>query len=40
MKKIIFILTFLFIILGCVKKQEYKIRSVNSDETVSKLSVL
>jgi Cu(I)/Ag(I) efflux system membrane fusion protein len=32
MKKIIFILTFLFIILGCVKKEEYKIRSVNSDE--------
>ncbi len=32
MKKIIFILTFIFIILGCVKKEEYKIRSVNSDE--------
>jgi len=32
MKKIIFILTFIVIILGCVKKEEYKIRSVNSDE--------
>jgi len=33
MKKVIFILTLVvFLILGCVKKQEYKIRSVNSDE--------
>jgi len=33
MKKVIFILTLvIFLILGCVKKEEYKIRSINSDE--------
>ena len=33
MKKVIFILTLvIFLILGCVKKEEYKIRSVNSNE--------